>query len=193
MVQDLSAGYEPRRAVGAAFLRSGTIKTQYGWCFMLEKALIPGGQQKKVRQTNFPGFGIAIREGIDAGTSGALFSYVDIEAGIAAKHPLRAMRRLTNAALADLDGAFSVPYQAIGRPSIPPERLLRATLLELLYTIRLERQLIERIEFDLLFSLVCRAFDRRVGFRRLDSKNRDRCSPRRSRKGFRLRFSALRK
>jgi transposase len=84
-------------------------------------------------------------------TSGALSSYIDIEAGMAAKHPLRALRRLTNAALADLDGAFSALYQAIGRPSIAPERPLRVTLLQLLYTIRLERQLVERIEFDLLF------------------------------------------
>ena len=101
-------------------------------------------------------------------TSGALFSYVDIEARIPAKHPLRAMRRLTNAALADLDGAFSALYEACGRPSIPPERLLRATLLQLLYSIRSERQLVERTGVRHAVSLVCRAFDRREGFRRLD-------------------------
>jgi transposase len=82
-------------------------------------------------------------------TSLALFAYVDIDARIPTKHPLRAMRRLTNAALADLDRAFSALYGAYGRPSIPPERLLRATLLQLLYSIRSERQLVERIEFDL--------------------------------------------
>ena len=59
--------------------------------------------------------------------SGALFSYVDVEARVAAKHPLRAMWRLTNAALAELDQAFSALYVGFGRPSIPPERLLRAT------------------------------------------------------------------
>ena len=69
-------------------------------------------------------------------TSGTLFSYVDIEGRIPARHPLRAMRRLTNAALANLDGAFSALYEGCGRPSIPPERLLRATLLQLLYSIR---------------------------------------------------------
>jgi hypothetical protein len=69
-------------------------------------------------------------------TSGALFSYIDIDTWIAKKHPSPAMQRLTNAALADLDGAFSALYQAIGRPSIAPEQLLRATLLQLLYTIR---------------------------------------------------------
>src|SRR5271154_6390709 len=69
-----------------------------------------------------------IREGSMRGedrTSGTLFSYVDIEGRIPARHPLRAMRRLTNAALANLDGAFSALYEGCGRPSIPPERLLR--------------------------------------------------------------------
>jgi len=57
-------------------------------------------------------------------TSGALFSYVDVEARIPADHPLRAMRRLTDAALAELDPRFSALYERIGRPSIAPERLL---------------------------------------------------------------------
>src|SRR5208337_536607 len=105
----------------------------------------------------------------------ALFSYVDIEARIPARHPLRAMRRLTNAALADLDGAFSALYEAIGRPSIPPERLLRATLLQLLYSIRSERQLVERIEFDLLFRwFVGLSIDEKVFDASTFSKNRDR-------------------
>ena len=55
-------------------------------------------------------------------TNGTWFSYVDVEARIPAKHPLRAMRRLTNAALAELDRRFSALYEAVGRPSIPPER-----------------------------------------------------------------------
>src|SRR5271154_1996681 len=95
-----------------------------------------------------------IREGSMRGedrTSGTLFSYVDIEGRIPARHPLRAMRRLTNAALANLDRAFSALYEGCGRPSIPPERLLRAALLQLLYSVRSERQLVERLEFDLLF------------------------------------------
>src|ERR1700689_5506577 len=87
------------------------------------------------------------------GTSGALFSYVDVEARIPGQHPLRAMRRLTNAALAELDARFSALYEGIGRPSIAPERLLRASLLQLLYSIRSERQLGERLGFGLL---VCR-------------------------------------
>src|SRR5574337_1027313 len=64
-------------------------------------------------------------------TSGTLFSSVDVEARISANYPLRAMRRLTNAALAELNGAFSALYVRFGRSSIPPERLLRATLLQL--------------------------------------------------------------
>ena len=63
-------------------------------------------------------------------TNGALFSYLDVEGRIPAKHPLRAMRWLTNAALAELDARFSALYEGIGRPSIPPERLLRASLLQ---------------------------------------------------------------
>ena len=60
--------------------------------------------------------------------SGALFSYVDVEARIAANHPLRAMRRLTNAALAELDARFSGLYQGIGRPSTPFVSGVRAAL-----------------------------------------------------------------
>jgi len=108
-------------------------------------------------------------------TSGALFAYVDVEARIGAKHPLRAMRRLTNAALAGLDGRFSALYEAAGRSSIPPERLLRATLLQLLYSIRSERQLVERLEFDMLFRwFVGLSLDEKVFDASTFSKNRDR-------------------
>ena len=108
-------------------------------------------------------------------TNGTLFSYVDVEARIPAKHPLRAMRRLTDAALAELDRRFSALYEAVGRPSIPPERLLRATLLQLLYSIRSERQLVERLEFDMLFRwFVGLMIDERVFEASTFSKNRDR-------------------
>src|SRR5271157_5673600 len=118
-------------------------------------------------------------------TGGALFSYVDVEARIPAKHPLRAMRRLTNAALGELDGAFSRLYEAIGRPPIPPERLLRATLLQLLYTIRSERQLVERIEFDLLFRwFVGLSIDEKVFDASTFSKNRDRLLTQEIAQGF---------
>jgi transposase len=108
-------------------------------------------------------------------TSGALFSYVDVEARIPANHPLRAMRRLTDAALAALDARFSALYEGIGRPSIPPERLLRAVLLQLLYSLRSERQLVERLEFDMLFRwFVGLTIDERVFDASTFSKNRDR-------------------
>ena len=101
--------------------------------------------------------------------------YVDVEARIGANHPLRAMRRLTNAALAGLDPRFSALYEGIGRPSIAPERLLRASLLQLLYSIRSERQLVERLEFDMLFRwFVGLTIDEKVFDASTFSKNRDR-------------------
>jgi transposase len=76
---------------------------------------------------------------------------VDARARVRRDHPLRAIRRLADAALEDLTGAFSELYSGMGRPSIPPEMLLRAMLLQAFYSIRSERQLMERLEFDLLF------------------------------------------
>src|SRR6202167_414364 len=100
-------------------------------------------------------------------TSGALFSYVEVEGRIPARHPLRAMRRLTSAALAELDARFSALYEGIGRPSIPPERLLRAVLLQLLFD-PLGAATGRTAGVRHAVSLVRRAVDRRKGFRRLD-------------------------
>lgn len=83
--------------------------------------------------------------------SSQLFSYVDLEARVPKGHPLRAMRDLVNPALVRLDDRFAALYKDGGRPSIAPERLLRAILLQLFYSIRSERQLMERLNFDLLF------------------------------------------
>jgi len=83
--------------------------------------------------------------------SGSLFSYVDIEARIGADHPLRQIRTIVNEALSALDRRFEKLYAREGRPSIAPERLLRASLLQLFYSVRSERQLVERLDFDLLF------------------------------------------
>ena len=84
--------------------------------------------------------------------SGSLFSYVDLEGRVRADHPLRTIRSIANAALSELTGEFAMLYPArLGRPSIAPERLLRAMLLQAFYGIRSERQLMERMEFDLLF------------------------------------------
>ena len=83
--------------------------------------------------------------------SGSLFSYVDLEARVGKDHPLRTIRAIVNEALSALAGEFAALYSPIGRPSIPPEKLLRAMLLQAFYSIRSERQLMERLEFDLLF------------------------------------------
>jgi transposase len=83
--------------------------------------------------------------------SGTLFSYVDLEARVGKDHPLRTIRCIVNEALAALSGEFSALYARMGRPSIPPKKLLRALLLQAFYTIRSEGQLMERLEFDLLF------------------------------------------
>ena len=108
-------------------------------------------------------------------TNGSLFSYVDLEARVPRSHPLRAMRDLVNGSLASLDRPLEALYAGCGRPSIPPERLLRATLLQLLYSIRSERQLVERLEYDLLFRwFVGLSIDEAVFDASSFSKNRDR-------------------
>ena len=83
--------------------------------------------------------------------TGKLFSYVDLEARVRRDHPLRAIRTIVNEALEALEREFAGLYSPIGRPSIPPEKLLRAMLLQAFYSIRSERQLMERLEYDLLF------------------------------------------
>ena len=107
--------------------------------------------------------------------SGSLFSYVDLEWRVPADHPLRAIRVMVNAALAELDAEFEALYAPIGRPSIPPEKLLRSSLLQAFYTIRSERQLMERLNFDLLFRwFVGLGIDDEVWDHSVFSKNRDR-------------------
>jgi transposase len=85
------------------------------------------------------------------GRNGSLFSYVDLEARVPAGHPLRVIRSLAGAVLAGMSARFEPCYARNGRPSIAPERLMRALLLQAFYSIRSERQLMERLEFDLLF------------------------------------------
>jgi transposase len=107
--------------------------------------------------------------------SGSLFSYVDLEARVGKGHPLRTLRGIVNEALAALGGDFSELYSQMGRPSIAPEKLLRAMLLQALYSIRSERQLMERVEFDLLFRwFVGVGVDDAVWDHSTFSKNRDR-------------------
>jgi len=83
--------------------------------------------------------------------SGSLFSYVDIEARVPTRHPLRYIREQVNAPLAKLDRQFAALYLSEGHPSAAPKRLIRVSLSQLLYSIRSELQLMERMEFDLLF------------------------------------------
>ena len=83
--------------------------------------------------------------------TGSLFSYVELEERIPARHPLRKVRRIVNDALAGLDAEFDRLCSAEGRPSIAPERLLRASLIQILFSIRSKRQLMEQMHYDLLF------------------------------------------
>jgi transposase len=107
--------------------------------------------------------------------SGSLFSYVDLEARVGKDHPLRTIRGIVNEALAALSGEFSALYARMGRPSIPPEKLLRAMLLQAFYSIRSERQLMERLDFDLLFRwFVGVGVDDAIWDHSTFSKNRDR-------------------
>jgi transposase len=107
--------------------------------------------------------------------SGSLFSYVDLEARVRRDHPLRAIRHFADGALEALTVGFGELYSSTGRPSIPPEMLLRAMLLQAFYTIRSERQLMERMEFDLLFRwFVGLSIDDPIWDHSVFSKNRDR-------------------
>ena len=107
--------------------------------------------------------------------TGELFSYVDLEARVRADHPLRPIRVIVNEALVALEGEFAPLYAWTGRPSIPPEKLLRAMLLQAFYSIRSERQLMERLDYDLLFRwFVGLGIDDPAWDHSSFSKNRDR-------------------
>src|SRR3954470_9633578 len=107
--------------------------------------------------------------------SGKLFSYVDLEARVRGDHPLRGIRVLVNEALLALERDFTALYSSMGRPSIPPEKLLRSTLLQAFYSIRSERLLMERLEYDLLFRwFVGIGVDDAAWDHSVFSKNRDR-------------------
>jgi transposase len=107
--------------------------------------------------------------------TGSLFSYIDLEERVPAGHPLRLIRRVVNDALASLDADFEGLYAADGRPSIPPERLIRASLLQILFSIRSERQLMEQMDYNLLFRwFVGLGIDDAVWVPTVFTKNRDR-------------------
>jgi transposase len=107
--------------------------------------------------------------------AGDLFSYVDLEKRVPAKHPLRLVRVVVNEVLSRLDGDFAKAYAIGGRPSIAPERLLRALLLQAFYTIRSERQLMEQLDYNLLYRwFVGLGVDEAVWVPTVFTKNRDR-------------------
>lgn len=105
----------------------------------------------------------------------AMFSYVDLESRIPKGHPIRKIREIVDQTLPALEPAFSQMYSDRGRRSIPPEQLIRALLLQIFYSIRSERQLMERIDYDLLFRwFVGLGIDDAVWDHSVFSKNRDR-------------------
>ena len=107
--------------------------------------------------------------------SGSLFSFVDLEERVPKRHPLRKIRQIVNDALASLDADFSKLYASEGRPSIAPEKLLRASLLQAFYSIRSERQLMEQLDYNLMFRwFVGLGVDDPVWVPTVFTKNRDR-------------------
>jgi transposase len=106
---------------------------------------------------------------------GYLFSYVSAEARVPEDHPLRPVRAIVDAALRQLSPRFDTLYVKFGRPSIAPEKLLRALLLQVLYTIRSERQLVEQLQYNLLFQwFVGLSLDDAIWDATTFTKNRDR-------------------
>ena len=107
--------------------------------------------------------------------SGALFSYVSCEARVPEDHPLRAIRMIVDEALEVLSPEFEQLYSKVGRPSIPPEKLLRALLLQAFYSVRSERQLMEQLDYNLLFRwFVGLAMDAPIWDVTVFTKNRER-------------------
>ena len=104
-----------------------------------------------------------------------MFSYVSLEQRVPVDHPLRAVRKLTDAVLASLSAEFDALYAASGRPSIAPEYILRALLLQVFYSVRAERLLVEQIDYNLLFRwFVGLGMDDSMWNHAVFSKNRDR-------------------
>ena len=104
-----------------------------------------------------------------------MFSYVSPEQRVPAEHPLRPLRTMVDDILKEMSPRFAKLYADTGRPSIPPERLLRALLLQILYTVRSERLLMEQLNYNLLFRwFVGMGMDEVVWNHAVFSKNRER-------------------
>lgn len=113
--------------------------------------------------------------GNDDQLQSGMFSYVSLEERIPEAHPLRGVRKLADAVLAEMSEDFDGMYASVGRPSIPPERLFRALLLQVFYSIRSERLLMEQLDYNLLFRwFVGLEIDEPVWNHAVFSKNRDR-------------------
>src|SRR5467141_2089014 len=107
--------------------------------------------------------------------TGHMFSYLSPEQRVPVDHPLRAIRQMTDRVLARLSQKFTHMYSTIGRPSIAPEKLLRALLLQVLYTVRSERLLIEQLDYNFLFRwFVGLSIDDPVWDATVFTKNRER-------------------
>src|SRR5690242_9920139 len=104
-----------------------------------------------------------------------VFSYISAEQRVPQNHPLRPLRKMVDEVLAELSPRFAKMYAKRGRPSIAPERLLRALLLQVLYSIRSERQLMEQLDYNMLFRwFVGLGVDDPVWVPTVFTKNRDR-------------------
>ncbi len=106
---------------------------------------------------------------------GGVFSYISPEARVPKDHPLRPIRTMTDQVLRELSPCFETIYSPLGRPSIPPEQLLRALLLQVLYTVRSERLLVEQLDYNILFRwFVGLNMDDEVWAATVFTKNRER-------------------
>ena len=106
---------------------------------------------------------------------GGVFSYISPEGRVPKDHPLRAIRAMTDQVLKELSPRFEKIYSPLGRPSIPPEQLLRALFLQILYTVRSERLLMEQLDYNILFRwFVGLNMDDRVWAPTVFTKNRER-------------------
>src|SRR5947207_6059268 len=105
----------------------------------------------------------------------AMFSYLSPETRVRKEHPLRAIRAMVDSALGEMSPLFDDMYSELGRPSIAPEKLLRAQLLQMLYSVRSERLLMEEIDYSVLFRwFVGMNMDEPVWDATVFTKNRDR-------------------
>src|SRR3979409_1753907 len=106
---------------------------------------------------------------------GGMYSYISPEQRVPADHPLRPIRKMTDEIFEQLSPRFDKLYSRVGRPSIAPERLLRALLLQVLYSVRSERMLMEQLQYNLLFRwFVGLNMDDQVWDVTVFTKNRDR-------------------